>query len=382
MAAGTVSRNKYIVGSVDRFDQKNDMFKRTRWDPALRGMGEQLWGVAMPSEKEGFTRTDIALLNAGYFVERNFAHGNYTHNTGLYSWYTGPTARFCRIAEEAAPVVDKPGEMSRKVKKVARFLGADLVNIGLLESRWIYSHSFHFVTREHQKLEIPEECRYAVVIAIGMDYATIKVSPTCISRATVGLAYSQMAFVAASLAQFIRDLGYTAIPSGNDTGLNIPIAIDAGMGELGRNGLLITPEFGPRVRIAKVLTDLPLEPDPALEFGVAQFCERCQKCATHCPSQCIQYGNRTDKPVNISTNPGVLKWPIDAEKCLGFWARNGTSCCNCIQVCPFNKLSGRPHDLARWFVRHAPWLDSWLIRGDDLLGYHKPIKPRDYWARP
>ena len=132
--------------------------------------------------------------------------------------------------------------MSRRVKKVARFLGADLVNIGLLDRRWVYSNSFHFVTREHERLEIPAECRYSVVIAIEMDYATIKVSPTCISRAAAGLAYSQMAFVVASLAQFIRDLGYTAIPSGNDAGLDIPIAVDAGMGELGRNGLIITPE--------------------------------------------------------------------------------------------------------------------------------------------
>ena len=381
MVTQTVSQNKYIVGPVERFDQKNDMFKRTRWDPTLREMAEQLWGVAMPSEKEGFTRTDIALLNAGYFVERNFAHGNYTHDTLLYSWHTEPTARFRRIAEEATPVVKEPGEMSRQVKKVARFLGADLVNIGLLDSRWIYSHSFHFVTHEHRKMEIPEEYRYAVVIAIEMDYGAIKVSPTCISRAAAGLGYSQMAFVAASLAQFIRDLGYTAIPSGNDTGLNIPIAIDAGMGELGRHGLLITPEFGPRVRIAKVITDLPLEPDLPLEFGVDRFCTCCQKCATHCPAQAIRYGDRTDKPVNISTSPGVLKWPIDAEKCLGFWSRNGTSCCNCILVCPFNKPSGRLHSGVRWLVRNASWLDPWFIKADDLLGYHKPVKPRDYWMQ-
>ena len=381
MVAGIVSQNKYIVGQVERFDQKNDMFKRTRWDPALRDMANRLWSVDMPSDKEGHTRTDIALLNAGYFVERNFAHGNYIHDTLLYSWYTEPTASFHRIHEEAPSVVDAPGEMSRKVKKAARFLGADLVNIGLLDSRWIYSHSFNFVTREHRELEIPDECRYAVVIAIAMDYDAVKVSPTCISQATAGLAYSQMAFVAASLAQFIRDLGYTAIPSGNDTGLDIPMAVDAGMGELGRNGLLITPEFGPRVRIAKVLTDLPLKPDSPLEFGVDRFCQLCLKCATHCPSQCIQYGDRTDKPVNISTNPGVMKWPINAEKCMEFWARNGNSCCNCIRVCPFNKPSGRFHNLARWFVKHIPGLDSWLVRGDDLLGYHEPMKPGDYWVR-
>jgi len=91
MVEGTVSQNKHIVGQVERFDQKNEMFKRTRWDPALRDIANRLWSVDMPSDKEGHTRTDIALLNAGYFVERNFARGNYIHDTLLYSWYTEPT---------------------------------------------------------------------------------------------------------------------------------------------------------------------------------------------------------------------------------------------------------------------------------------------------
>lgn len=382
MVEENVSHNKYIVGPVARFDQKNEMFKRTRWDPTVQEMAKGFWSVSMPSDKGGFTRTDMAMLNAGYFIERAFAHGNFIHNTGLYSWQTEASARAHRIAEEAPPVDTEPREMSRRVKKVARFLGADLVNIGLLDRRWVYSHSFHFVTREHKELEIPEECRYAIVIAVEMDYTAMKVSPTCISRAAAGMGYSKMAFVSASLAQFVRDLGYTALPSGNDTALDIPIAVDAGMGEMGRNGLLITPEFGPRVRIAKVLTDLPLEPDPPLEFGAARFCEHCVKCAALCPSQALPHGDRSDKPVSISTSPGVLKWPVDAEKCLGFWARNGTSCGSCIRVCPFNKPAGWLHDGARWLVKNAPWADSLLVKGDDLLGYHKPMKPRDYWARP
>ena len=70
------------------------------------------------------------------------------------------------------------------------------------------------------------------------------------------------------LAEFIRILGYKAIPMGNDTSLSIPLAIDAGLGELGRHGLLITPEYGPCVRLCKVFTDLPLEPDKPIQFGV------------------------------------------------------------------------------------------------------------------
>jgi reductive dehalogenase len=220
-----------------------------------------------------------------------------------------------------------------------------------------------------------------VVLAIEMDYTMIRTSPSSVGAATAGLAYSQMAFVAGSLAQFIRDLGYTAIPSGNDTALNIPLAIDAGMGELGRHGLLITEEFGPRVRLCKVLTDLPLEPDPPTEFGVARFCEQCLKCARFCPGQAISHGERTDQPVNISNSGGVLKWPVNADNCLGFWARNGATCANCIKVCPFNKPSGWLHDLVRWGVRRTPWANRLFIWGDDFLKYHKQIEAREFWEQ-
>ena len=64
---------------------------------------------------------------------------------------------------------------------------------------------------------------------------------------------------------------------GNDTALSIPLAIDAGLGELGRNGLLITPEYGACVRLCKVFTDLPLEADRPVEFGLAEICQRCRR---------------------------------------------------------------------------------------------------------
>ena len=51
------------------------------------------------------------------------------------------------------------------------------------------------------------------------------------------------------MAQFLHHLGYKAIPCGNDTAVSIPYAIQAGSGELGRNGLLIIPEYGPHVRV-------------------------------------------------------------------------------------------------------------------------------------
>jgi len=369
---------KYIVGEVKRFDQKNEAFKRSRWDPIFRDWAKRLWGVVYPKEKNGHTLLDLAFRNAAWHIETGFAHGNIIHNTGMYSWDM-PLIGVSRVPPDLKLEVKDSAKMSKIIKKVARYFGASGVGICEVDRRWVYSHTFHFVTREHQEFELPEECKYAIVMIFEMDYELCRASPTWVAEAAEGKGYSMMAVTATMVAQFIRGLGYKAIPSGNDSALNIPLAIDAGLGELGRNGLLITPEYGPRVRISKVFTDLPLTPDKPIEFGVLEFCSKCKKCAQHCPSGAIIYGERTDKPHNISNASGELKWPIDAEKCFAFWSRIEGSCMNCIRVCPFNKPKGWLHDVARWLVKHAPWLDSLLIRLDDLFGYGKPVKARKYW---
>ncbi|MBT8363981.1 MAG: reductive dehalogenase, partial [Deltaproteobacteria bacterium] len=194
-----------------------------------------------------------------------------------------------------------------------------------------------------------------------------------------GAGYSRMAFTAGLLAQYIRGLGYQAIPCGNDTACSIPIAIDAGLGEIARNGLLITPQFGPRVRLAKVLTDLPLIPDRPIEFGVWDFCLKCQKCAKKCPSQSIMYGKPTEKPHNISNRDGVMTWHINAETCLNFWATNGTDCSNCIRTCPFNKPGGMLHDWVRWGITNTPRLNKLFMWGDELFGYGRKRDSADFW---
>ena len=156
-----------------------------------------------------------------------------------------------------------------------------------------------------------------------------------------------MAFVLARLGEFIRNLGYDAIESGNDIALSIPLAIDAGLGELGRNGLLITPQYGPRVRLCKIFTDLPLEPDKPIEFGVKEFCKECKLCAKYCEAGAI---SMDDEPsfdgVCPSNNPGVLKWYVDVEKCYLFWLENGMSCSTCIKVCPYNIISSRRSEVS------------------------------------
>lgn len=381
----TKNRNKqigtarYIDGEAERFDQRNDMYKRARWQPEFRETARELFGPTYPKEKDGHTLKDMAFKNAAWHIETGFGHGNIIHDSGMYAWEM-PLLGVSKVPEGLKMDVDDPKQMSKDVKKAARFFGASNVKICRLDTRWVYSHSFHFATREYEKLELPEDYKYAIVMVFEMDHEIAKTSPTWIADGTEGKGYSMMAVTATMVAQFVRGLGYKAIPSGNDTALNIPLAIDAGLGELGRNGLLMTPEYGPRQRISKVLTDLPLVPDEPIEFGVMAYCDKCKKCAKHCPGQAIMYDERTTQPNNASNASNELKWPINAEKCFAFWARNEGSCMNCIRVCAFNKPKGKLHSLVRWLVKHTPWLDSFLIKLDDLLGYGKQKKASDYWS--
>ena len=109
-------------------------------------------------------------------------------------------------------------------------------------------------------------------------------STTYYPSAEASLGYSRMAITNAYMSKFIKTLGYEAMScSTNDVAITIPMAMQAGLGDLGRHGLLMTPEFGSAVRISKVLTALPLIPDTPIDFGMTEFCRVCEACADKCP---------------------------------------------------------------------------------------------------
>lgn len=312
-----------------QFDQRKTVFGRILYDKAAPFHKKDMYEKSaeiIDRDQEGYSRISFARTLAGWTVH------DYFH--GAFSWKQlhDPDNIMSKPKLGNYPIVDKSG-MSKQIKKIARMYGATRVGICRLNKRWLYSRDM-----QGNEVTITDEYEYAIVMAIAMDEKAIAKSPSFIACAETALGYSRMAFCIACLAEFIRQLGYQAIPMGNDTGLSIPLAIDAGLGELGRLGLLITPEYGPCVRLCKVITDMPLVPDKPIFFGVTDFCKQCNRCVKACEADAIQTKIEPSFDVACpSNNKGILRWAVDHDKCYQFWVDNGGDCSNCIAVCPFDR---------------------------------------------
>ena len=382
---------KYVKGPIDRFDQKNTMFRRVTWDPEIRGLLKDWSFAGEVKQKPGYTLKEQALrwgsrrgTDMGLFNTSKPNPSLQSLEIAAVMAKASPSGRagVYRPPEGEKIDVSDPQRITREIKKVATFFGADLVGICKLDRRLVYSHSHFNAPGDlvYKPQEVPEEYQYAVVMGFEEDYTLLKYFPTYIADAAASMGYSRMAITNAYLSTFIRDLGFKVIDcTTNDVALSIPMAMQAGLGDLGRNGLLVTLQFGPRVRISKVITDMPLVPDTPIDFGVTEFCAVCGKCANSCPSQAIMYGERTTEPHNISNASNELKWPINAERCRAQWGRASKPCTNCISVCPFNKHMSWFHRIVRWFVDHVRWADSFYVKMDDLFGYGKPKKADNFW---
>jgi ferredoxin len=96
-----------------------------------------------------------------------------------------------------------------------------------------------------------------------------------------------------------------------DVMINLRIAgFLCGLGEIGYSKMLLTPEFGPRVRVGIIITELELEPDPIIEPGT--LCNRCMACVRECPGGCIP----ADRTVKANVGGYDLEWAdVDMERC-------------------------------------------------------------------
>jgi len=190
--------------------------------------------------------------------------------------------------------------------------------------------------------------------------------------------YARGAFIATQLAGFIANLGYSATANHllhYDSPL-VPLAVDAGLGELGRLGYLMTKEFGPRIRLGAVTTNLPLIPDKPVDIGVEDFCKICKKCAVCCPSDSIPAAK------NQTVVNGLLRWKLNAETCYEYWGKVGTDCNVCMRVCPWGHARTLPHRLIVMLTTRNKFARRIFSVMDDIFYGKRPKpKPAPKWTR-
>jgi len=272
---------------------------------------------------------------------------------------------------EDQPVKFAPEEFSRRIKGFARYLGADLVGITELNPAYVYSHNARGSGDWGAPIQLNH--RYAIAIAVEMQHHMIRHAPEGPTITESAFSYYENAKIALVVARYINLLGYEARAhvDGNYRVMCIPIAVDAGLGELGRLGLLITPQFGPRVRLSVVTTNLPLHVDKPIAFGVQHFCSICKKCGENCPSGSIDM--KAKAPHN-----GVEKWQSDQDSCYRFWRKQGTDCAICIRVCPYSYPQAPIHSLVRWLVRRNNFARRMAMLGDRFFYGRRPGVPLDF----
>jgi reductive dehalogenase len=293
----------------------------------------------------GYTQLDRAIAVAAWEPNHYLAPGQQygQPNSGILTWDQSD------VVENQYQFESKQ-EAALAIKSAARMLLADRCGITRRDRRWDFDPLYDVKNERTLSWEedFPFEPKTVIVMVTEMDYEATRTSPGWTAAGTAGDGYVMGDKVAGQIAKFLRLLGYHAVGANNDLGMSVPYAIAAGLGEGARNGSLIAPTLGPRLRLCKVYTDLEfVEYDQPRDFGVASFCANCKRCAESCPSDAItladdpswgpEYEGGDDPEYAYHAREGVLKYHNDAKKCLKFWIDNDGGCQNCITSCPYNK---------------------------------------------
>ena len=254
------------------------------------------------------------------------------------------------------------------VKALLLEVGAVAVGCAQLDPAFIYSHKGRL--DEDYGVAVELEHPSVVVFLVEMDFETCQGAPTGPMIRESARQYYRAAKASALLEAVLRSSGYGA-KQHYDAHYDLilpPLAVAAGLGELGRNNILVAERYGSRVRIGAVSTDLPLTYDRPISLGVQAFCEICRKCADTCPSGALSQGPR-------EVVAGVSKWPTRVESCYAFWRKAGTDCGICLATCPFSHRDNRLHNMARSIIRRFPWSHRPMLWLDDLV-YGRGWEPK------
>jgi reductive dehalogenase len=259
-----------------------------------------------------------------------------------------------KVNSKQVPVTD-PAAMTRHIKAVARYMGADVVAVAKAHPSFLYAGSRYVqdgtAADEHEHRspeELVQKFPYIIVTTTAWDYDKLQAHRHFIGDAAYHVSQMKGVLILKALEGYVKELGYTAL-----RGVVTPQAagVASGVGELGRNGLVINKTFGARIHMPDpIMTDLPLVPDEPVDIGVEDFCKICRKCAVNCPTNSITFG---DKVVFNGIEKYKINW-LTCYKLRPYTHEHWVSCLSCATVCPFTKPNVWWRSLAVWALSTCP----------------------------
>ncbi len=361
------SRNRNYKHAVPklRIDERDTMFSRNELKPGSNNFETYYENNPDKKEIDNNWRKKAGLLKPGssQYNPFQFAAADASFET------IGALKH--EVNGSVNPIVSEvdPTQITEFIKQWTKKLGALDVGITKLQDYHIYSTGGRAERYGKKYTRIHES---AIAFTVEMDKEMLNAAPSGTIVMESGQQYLESGKVAIQLAKFIRNIGYEARAhiDGNYEVVCPLVARDAGLGEIGRMGLLMTPKLGPRVRIAVVTTNLPVVLDkPVYDYSMIDFCLKCKKCADSCPSQAISFEDME----NID---GVKRWQINQEACFSLWCSLGTDCGRCMSVCPFSHPDNVMHNLVRAGIKNSSRFRTAALKLDDAIYGRKP-KPTD-----
>lgn len=173
----------------------------------------------------------------------------------------------------------------------------------------------------------------AIVFTIEMKKSEIDTAPSKTAIREIFRTYNQLGVIVNKISKFLRKQGFNAMaaPAIGGAVSYVPLAQKAGLGVIGKHGLLISDkDFGPSLRLAAVYTDvdnLPFCKENPHKW-VKDFCKTCNKCVRSCPAGAIY-----EQSIAVNGNPNT-KQCIDNSKCATPFA-NDYGCTICVKSCTF-----------------------------------------------
>lgn len=344
-----------------KYDERDVVFVRNRLEEGSDRFNEYYKGNPEKLEPDNLFRSAPGLLSPDSGQADPFMYSStdasFMGCENLIGVCDGPVA--------GKKVEADPSDLSEYIKNWTKLLGAYSVGITELKEDHKYS-----IGGRGDKYGNPVENnhKYAIAFTVEMDFDSIRKGPKAPSVMESAKQYLNAGTIAVQVAAFIRNLGFSARAhiDANYEVICPLVARDAGLGELGRMGILMTPELGPRARVNVVTTDIPLITDKRKYNGsMIEFCRHCKKCADVCPGRAISEDDR-------EMHNGALGWKINHEKCFNFWCNSGTDCGRCMATCPYSHPDTLMHNLIRFFIKNAPVFRRIAATMDDLLYGRKP----------